>query len=94
MTGEGAGEDVPFMSVDLTVMDMLILHGLAGLGLGMMTVAADDATGREAMMDTMKALEHAGPDAAMHAVEKLHAAVQVARTEMDRLDAADGQAFV
>jgi hypothetical protein len=87
MSDELMDANVPFMSVDLTMVDLLILHGLTGLGLGLMTGASDNAAGHEAMVNAMKALEHVGPDAAMHAVEKLHAAVQTARTEMDRLDA-------
>jgi hypothetical protein len=87
MNTDLTGPDVPFMSVDLTFVDMLILHGLAGLGFGLMTGTSDNVAGKEAMVNAMKALQHVGPDAAMQAVEKLHAAVQVARTEMDRLDA-------
>jgi hypothetical protein len=88
MTGEGAGEDTPMMSVDFTVSDMMILHALSSLGLGLMSGATDTDEGRSAMMGAMKALEGVGPEPAMQAMEKLNAAVTVARQEMARMDAA------
>jgi hypothetical protein len=87
MSGEVAGADTPMMSVDFTVSDMMILHALSSLGMGLMSGATDTEDGRSAMTGAMQALEKVGPELAVQAMEKLHAAVTVARKESARMDA-------
>ena len=94
MSAEGAGADTPMMSVDFTVSDLMILHALSSLGMGLMSGGTDTDEGRSAMMGMMKALEGLGPEPAMQAMEKLNAAVTVARQEMARMDAESEQASV